>query len=103
VTAQGWPRARFVVNGAHLRLLPRLKFEYGDWLEFGAPCVDPKRPYGNSDVYGDLRGILGERPDEELLRLHREMTTVLQILLRNGSVAAGEYNARQYFADWTRS
>jgi hypothetical protein len=30
-----------------------------DDCEFGAPACDCKRPYGNSDVYGDMAEILG--------------------------------------------
>jgi hypothetical protein len=101
-----WPREqRFVITADHLKLLRNLGFEYDASVEFGAPCVNPKRPYGNSDVYGDLREILNEgRPepysDEDLLRLHKQMTTVLQIIARTGRVATGRYDARKYFNDW---
>lgn len=35
---------------------------YDAWTEFGAPEVDPKRPYGNSNVYLYLAEILGIEP-----------------------------------------
>lgn len=112
-TPMTWPREqRFTITDDHLKLLARLEFEYDPSIEFGAPAVDPKRPYGNSDVYGDMRKILGlpeyDEDDswnlgaqEQLLDvLHREMATVLQIIARTGRVQAGDYDARKYFNDW---
>lgn len=98
------------ITKEHLALLPQLWFEYDDSCEFGAPCVDPKRPYGNSDVYGDLlehtnpelhakintpatpghdspvdelgtEECLTDDEREHLLQIHREMTDVLSILV----------------------
>lgn len=36
---------------------------YWDKCETGAPAVDPKRPYGNSDVDCDVLEILGIAPE----------------------------------------
>lgn len=110
MSTETWPRdERFTVTEDHLKLARAMNVRYEDWLEFGAPAVDPKRPYGNGDVYADMRRILG-RPalaedevptdEDELLRLHKEMATVLQIALCTGSFTAGEYNARPYLMDW---
>ena len=42
----------------HLKLIQRFIVGWcGD--EFGAPEIDPKRPYGNSNVYQDMVEILG--------------------------------------------
>jgi hypothetical protein len=49
----------FTVTEGHLKLLQHLNIGWDD-CEFGAPCVDPKRPYGNSSVYIDIAEILGE-------------------------------------------
>jgi hypothetical protein len=48
----------FTVTDEHLRLL---RHAYVSWFdaEFGAPSIDPKRPYGNSNVYGDMVEVLG--------------------------------------------
>lgn len=92
---------RFTVTDDHLVLARRMHVGW-DGDEFGAPAVDSKRPYGNSDVLDDMREILG-RPgatDDELNELHRQMKTVLQIALRVGTFRAGEYVARLYFEDW---
>ena len=48
----------FVIKSAHLTLLKRANVDWDD-CEFGAPCIDPKRPYGNSSVYQDMIEILG--------------------------------------------
>lgn len=111
---------RFEVTEQHLALLPHLWFNYNDYCEFGAPEVDPKRPYGNSDVYGDLAEILKLEPvsvneyDEsefsdaqraDMLRVHKEMQTVLNILARVAidGIATGWYaTGTAYGNDWKR-
>lgn len=53
---------------------------YVGWqrCEFGAPEIDPKRPYGNSDVYQDMVEIIGlEKIEDEKYRFrldHRKWT-----------------------------
>lgn len=128
---------RFTVDKIHLALAKRLYISssgnaYGD-----APSVDQKRPYGNSDVLGDLKEIYaategleivniedggtlvlsGDRvisrgdgtgdplSDVESLlqRYHRDMTTVLQILLQNLSISEGVYERESpYGGHWAR-
>lgn len=48
----------FEIKPEHLRLLQHAYTGWDD-CEFGAPEIDPKRPYGNSDVYQDMIEILG--------------------------------------------
>ena len=74
---------------------------YVGWYssEYGAPEINPKRPYGNSWVAGDIHEILfGNCPedlDDELedkyYNLHRETETALQIVLGTGKFEAGIY------------
>lgn len=101
---------RFTVTDEHLKLARRMYIRYEDAIEFGGPAIDPKRPYGNGDVYRDMREILGyPDPDDDpdidgdeasMLRLHKEMATVLQIALRTGRFEAGEYVADRYSRNW---
>lgn len=71
----------FTVTEDHLKLFTELTFRYEDGIEFGAPAVDPKRPYGNSSVFMDMREILGEDyEDHELLALHESLRYVLQLV-----------------------
>lgn len=105
----------FLVTDDHLKLLTRTYFGYNDGCEFGAPEVDPKRPYGNSDVYGDIAEILGIEPDgdddsftrkqkEDMLKTHTEMATVLQILAEHATagISPGRYEATRYGVEWKR-
>ena len=41
----------------HIKLLRNMYVGWG-YCEFGAPEIDPKRPYGNSHVIGDIHTIL---------------------------------------------
>lgn len=49
---------QFEIKEEHLKLLRRMYVGWDD-CEFGAPEIDPKRPYGNSDVEQDMIEILG--------------------------------------------
>lgn len=106
----------FTVTDEHLKLLRRAYVGWDD-CEFGAPAIDCKRPYGNSDVIGDVIEILevpedqwrdpsdaDERlPDAEaaLTRLHGETAKALQIALVTGEFKAGRYvNDNKYGEEW---
>lgn len=88
----------FVLSDKHIALLRHAYVEWGD-VETGAPQIDGKRPYGNSDVAGDVIKLLfGELPDgagealrDYALQLHRETETALQIVLATGKFDPGEY------------
>lgn len=107
----------FTVTEDHLKLIRAM---YVDWqdMEFGAPAIDPKRPYGNSDVTGDIAEILGEpvpvdddavedwfdANDERLTQLHRETQTALQIVLTTGTFETGTYTREPPFIrEWVKS
>lgn len=62
---------RFTVTDEHLRLLRRTHVSW-DSAEFGAPGLDPKLPYGNSNVFGDIAEIL-EVPDREWMDVDDEL------------------------------
>ena len=94
----------FTVTKDHLKLLRHMYVSW-DHCEGGAPCIDPKRPYGNSDREMDMAEILNKstietsdgeivvskRVGEELDELHTEMQTVLQIVLCTGKFKVGTY------------
>ena len=106
---------RFTVTDEHLRLLRRAYVSW-DETEFGAPEIDCKRPYGNSDVLGDIAEILeipdSEWADEEMdplpdygqrfLRLHVETAVALQIALSTGEFRAGSYTREDGSHGWKR-
>jgi hypothetical protein len=70
----------FEILPEHLKLVQRFFVQWQD-DEFGAPEIDPKRPYGNSDVYQDMVSILGfkqHKDDEERFdfELFKEQYTI---------------------------
>lgn len=103
---------RFHVTEEHLKLLRAANVQYEDGIEWGAAAIDPKRPYGNGDLYGDIARLVGIEPGpdeydpfteaerERMMGLHRDLATVLQIVLLVGRFEAGEYEADRYFRNW---
>lgn len=77
----------FLVTYDHIQLLSS-SYVYWDDCEFGAPGIDPKRPFGNSDVEKDYEDITGKTFD---YRVYKQLETCLQILLDNLSIHAGLY------------
>ena len=79
------------------------RFQVG-WqdCEYGAPEIDPKRPYGNSSVEEDIREILPKRPlnDDDCLNLHKETLIALQIILSVGKFQPGNYVCDEYDTNW---
>lgn len=108
----------FVVTEQHVALLRRAYVWWND-METGAPAIDPKRPYGNSDVAGDVREILGleeqypldeewgEMPDaawDELMDIHFGTELALQVFLITGEMRPGRYvRDTPYDRDWVRA
>ena len=106
----------FTLTQEHLALVTRMFVEYDDCCEFGAPIIDPKRPYGNSDVYDDISNILGLEPSEcdkyekwfsdeqtkYMKELHKQTATALQIILRTQKFECGNYVADAYDENWRR-
>lgn len=105
----------FLVTHEHLKLLRRMEIRWED-CEYGAPAVDPKRPYGNSDVEDDIVEILGWEYEEDewdgipadirgaAFDIHKEMQTVLQILVVNLHIYPGKYERpNPYGTDWSYS
>ena len=105
----------FTVTEDHLKLLRRANVGWDD-CEFGAPAIDCKRPYGNSDVIGDIGEILGypeghyqdedgdryEVIEDNFTQLHAETAIVLQVALATGEFKAGRYVCDKYRANWRR-
>ena len=106
----------FTVTEKHIKLL---KAAYVSWVsnEFGSPGIDPKRPYGNSmNILEDIAEIIGleiledadgekhlSKEQEGLCeKLHCETEDVLQILLSNCSIEAGEYESEKYDHTWRK-
>lgn len=102
----------FELKEEHIKLLSRAWIDW-DNFETGAPAINPKRPYGNSDVAGDVAEILGwkiELDDEDRMieeqevaayEIHEETLTALQIILQCKTFKPGIYvNKEKYGAKW---
>lgn len=102
----------FELKEEHIKLLKNMCVGWDD-CEFGAPVIDCKRPYGNSDVYSDIAKILGIKGtivgDEEIFseeqmnqmdNIHKDTETALQIVLVTGEFKLGEYVADEYIDNW---
>ncbi len=86
-----WYKKSITITTDHQRLAQRLNIVWSDNIELGSPGLDPKRPFGNSDMPGDVAEILGWQPvewdglsDEQRERayqLHFEMGYVLKAAL----------------------
>lgn len=89
----------FVLTEEHIKLLRAMCVGWQD-CEYGAPEIDPKRPYGNSGVEADIHEILTNERDYELTdaqreryaQLHRETQIALEILLQLGELRPGTYD-----------
>ena len=106
----------FEIKKEHLLLIKNMYVRYDEWTEFGAPEIDPKRPYGNSDALCDMCDILGrDKPDfeedewfsdeeeNELMNLHKETAIALQICLVNQSFDVGVYECDKYMTNWKKA
>jgi hypothetical protein len=93
----------FTLTKDHIKLIRQMFVGWQDGYE-GAPEVNIKRPYGNSDVFRDVAEILEVKwegmEDEEyapetirnqLTTLHRETEFALQIVLVTGSFEPGKF------------
>lgn len=105
----------FTLTDEHLALLRRMNVQWAGSDEFGSPCVDRKRPYGNGDVVGDMAKILGVQEvatdddtqthwppgtTERMTALHRQTEVALDVVLSTGSFVAGDYVRKQYGEPW---
>jgi len=113
----------FTLTEDHITLLRSM---YVGWCsdETGAPEIDPKRPYGNSNVGDDIIHLLNwkdiESMEDEVQddfyesleyeqlcdraeKIHNETMTALQIILYTGEFVTGDYvNKEDYGMDWVK-
>jgi hypothetical protein len=107
----------FELTGQHVTLLRNAYVGWDD-CEFGAPAINCKRPYGNSDVLTDIAKLLhpeftamreGAQMDwmednaDRLRAVHEETQNALQIVLVTGQMQPGRYvRSSAYDRDWQR-
>ena len=102
----------FEITEQHLKLLQQQNVKFKRGGEYGATEIDPKHPYGNSYVEGDILEHTGTKGDiddgdgsyscskelkKRLFRLHAETTVALQICMRFLKFETGKYERKP---DW---
>ena len=103
----------FELTADHIKLIRNMWVGYNDYTESGAPEIDPKRPYGNSDVPGDVCDILGwefdrdedipEELEERAWKIHRETEKALQVFVRCATIEPGHFQTEMaYDQNWSR-
>lgn len=97
-------RLDFTLTEDHVKLMKKFVVDWRD-IEYGAPEIDPKRPYGNSDVSEDIIKITGKNLTEsQCLDLHQETQFALQILVEYGKIDLGTYHRQKsYSRDWEKT
>ena len=106
----------FELTKEHIKLISKMYVDYSQ-AEFGAPEIDPKRPYGNTSVYEDIAEILcikavgGNREEgfefnqeqiNYMQKLHEETQYALQIVLCMKSFKTGKFVSGDYGFTWKR-
>lgn len=89
----------FTLTHGHLTLLRNANVMWVPSMR-GGPAIDPKRPYGGSDMAKDVASLLewtwdGDEMSDAMVeraeRLHSETALALQICLSMGQFKAGRY------------
>lgn len=104
----------FEVTRDHIKLVKSILVYWDD--DTKRVMIDQKRPYGDSDVPksvaeaidldfveiegGELR--LTSQQEEYCWKLHKDMATVLQIVLGTGQFKSGEYECDEYNSEWKK-
>lgn len=114
------PNVTFEVTKDHIKLLKRLHVDITSSCEENVlwgrtPCVDFKRPFGNSDIVDDVGSILkwkrldkeneyfSEEQQKQAIKIFSEMPIVVQIAIK-GNIKPGIYFLKEYYdcTSWTR-
>ena len=107
----------FELRQSHLDLLKETAISWDD-CEYGAPCIDCKRPYGNSSVEDDIADIIklpkkdnwdkkeedwNEKATEQMRDLHKETEIALQIVLHCQTFTLGKYKLdKDGYQNWKK-
>lgn len=105
----------FKLKPQHITLLKNAHVSENE-IEFGAPSIDPKYPYGDSQVIQSMIQLLLPEPEwpnfeegeisedlaEEMYQLHRELQTALKIALKfsDQPLRKGLYVKEGYTDPW---
>lgn len=104
----------FTLTEDHIKLLRNAHVQW-NFRGTGAPEIDTKRPYGDSDVFSQILYILDRQPDwgngqwseaqiVEAEKIHKEIEFALQIVLCCKSFRPGTYRRKSEYdtRTWSR-
>jgi len=91
----------FELTQLHIDMLRAMNVQWQD-CEYGAPEIDPKRPFGNSYVDGDLLELFPGCDIEHLRQVYKQTHIALQIVLSTLSFELGTYTCGKYDTDWKK-
>lgn len=80
------------VTERHVGLIRRMRFLW-DGTEVGAPMLDPERPYGERDLFGQIEEVFGDADEAGQLARHVEMMIAFNHFIHNARLAPGDYAA----------
>ena len=106
-----------LIRELHVDWMPGSEIGYD-----GAPCVNSKRPFGNSNVGGDVHEIVDPRTCDEIWneydeededafyekqletynRYYKTLGKALQVVLSSGSFEPGMYSCNKYSRNYQR-
>jgi hypothetical protein len=112
--------SRFHLTDDHITLLEHVSIRWSD-VEYGAPGIDEKRPFGNSGssyIEREICEYLGLEPvatddysgpiyddeeEREAIQTYNELDTALRIILSKQTFTPGVFvNEKAYGHDWHR-
>lgn len=98
----------FTLTQEHIDLLQGANVRWSN-VEYGAPKIDGKRPFGNGGaaIVPDMCDILGLDPEyesdvEHVKSIYYDLDTALQIVLQNQTFEPGVFHSEPYHSDWER-
>lgn len=98
----------FTLKKYHVALLTCSRISFMDNGYLGVFSQDPKRPYGNSDITGDIKKIIydlydGDLTDDICYNIHKELHIALEVILESKSFNVGTYSKNETIeSKWVR-
>lgn len=104
----------FELTRDHIKLVKSILVYWNEDIE--RVVIDSKRPYGDSDIprsvaeaikldFVEVQGgelKLTSQQEKYCWKLHKDMATVLQIVLSTGQFKSGEYECDEYGYEWKK-
>lgn len=104
----------FELTRDHIKLVKSILVYWNEDIE--RVVIDSKRPYGDSDIprsvaeaikldFVEVQGgelKLTSQQEKYCWKLHKNMATVLQIVLSTGAFKTGDYECDEYETNWRK-